>query len=87
MRVSAYFFGTPEDILDRTCHSIFNTVEGVTFVGSGNTLVGAATGERDIQYDVPDDRAEECRNKLKSSGFRLQPTRYESGTEVISGRF
>jgi len=37
-------------------------------------MMGAAAGERDVQYHVPNHRARACRSALKDAGFRLQPT-------------
>lgn len=73
IRIFAYFYGGPGDPLDKACRSIFESHGGKS-VGAGTTLVGNAAGERDVQYDVPVERAEACRVALKKAGFRLQPT-------------
>jgi hypothetical protein len=74
-RISAYFFGEPGGPLDMAAHSIFEERDG-KYIGSGTILVGTGAGERDVQYDIPEYSAEDCRNALKKAGFRLEPTRY-----------
>lgn len=71
--IFAYFYGGPGDPLDKACRSIFESHGGKS-IGAGTTLVGNAAGERDVQYDVPVERAEDCRSALKKAGFRLHPT-------------
>jgi hypothetical protein len=66
--ITALFFDLPGSATDKVCHGIFETYGG-EFVGAGTLL---ASGERDVQYFVPNDRAEECRATLKKAGFRLQ---------------
>jgi hypothetical protein len=72
--ISAYFYGSPGSPLDRACQSIFASVEGAKHIGSGTMLVGNRAGERDVQYHIPDDKADEVRAALKKAGFRLEPT-------------
>ena len=72
--VFAYFYGGPGDDLDKAANAIFKD-HGGQHVGSGTMLVGAGAGERDVQYDIPEDRVESCRASLKKAGFRLEPTR------------
>jgi hypothetical protein len=71
--IFAYFYGGPDDPLDKACRHIFEAHGGKSR-GSGMTTAGPADGERDLQYDVPIERADECRVALKKAGFRLQPT-------------
>ncbi len=75
MRISAYFFGGPGDPLDKACCSIFESAKGATSIGAGTTLVGPAAGERDVEYDIPDDHVKDVRSRLQKAGFRLEPTR------------
>lgn len=76
MQISAYFYGGPGDPMDRACRSIFEE-RGAKSIGAGTMLVGNGSGERDQCWDVPDDRAEECRAALKKAGFRLEPTPHD----------
>lgn len=69
VQISAYFIGGPGDPLDKACRSIFEARGGVS-VGAGTMLW---TGERDQCWDVPDDKAEDCRAALRRAGFRLAP--------------
>lgn len=71
--ISAYFYDHPGGGRDKACHWIFKQ-HGGKFIGSGTMMVGAAAGERDVQYHVPNLRATPCRKALKAAGFRLQPT-------------
>ncbi len=73
MRVTAYFYGGPGDPLDRACRSIFEAVDGARSIGAGTMLVGNGAGERDVEYDVPADKADAVRVALKKAGFRLEP--------------
>ena len=73
MRITAYFFGGPGDPLDKACHAIFKA-RNAQFIGCGTMLVGNGSGERDVEYDVADEDAEEVRTTLKKAGFRLEPT-------------
>jgi hypothetical protein len=73
MRISAYFYGGPDDLLDKACRSIFEEHLG-KFIGAGTMLVGNGAGERDVEYDVPTDESFKVRAALKKAGFRLQPT-------------
>jgi hypothetical protein len=72
--ISAYFYGAPGSMLDKACHSFFESVDGAKYIGSGTVLVGNGAGERDVQYHIPDDKADEVRAALKKAGFRLEPT-------------
>ncbi len=76
MRISAYFYGTPDDNMDRAARSIFET-RGGRSIGAGTWMVGPSQGERDVEYEVPDDKSEETKTALKKAGFRLTPTRTE----------
>jgi hypothetical protein len=73
MRIAAYFYGYPGGPMDKAARSIFEARGGQS-IGAGTVMAGPAAGERDIVYDVPDDCADECREALKRSGFRLTPT-------------
>lgn len=69
--LSAYFFaklGSPKDEMVRV---IFETHGGV-FLCCG-TLPGPAAPQRDVRYEVPEDRYEACRAALKEAGARLKP--------------
>jgi hypothetical protein len=68
--LSAYFFGKPGSPKDEMVRSIFETHGGV-FRGCG-TLLGRAAPERDVCYEVPEDRFEACRAALKKAGVRLK---------------
>jgi len=92
--VSAYFsrHGDPGEKEDKAAIRIFEW-HGGRHVSSGTVVSGPAKGERDIQYDVPEDRAEQCRQVLKKAGFRLEPTSAESipvsdteAPDVVAGR-
>ena len=72
--VSAYFNDLPGSALDKACRHIFEA-NGGKFVGAGTVLIGAAAGERDVQYDVDDTKVDTVRAALKKAGFRLEPTR------------
>lgn len=67
MKITAYFFGGPGDILDRAARGIFEN-HGGTSIGAGTMLT---TGERDVEYEVPDDQAEACRTAIAKAGLRL----------------
>lgn len=73
MRLSAFFYGDPGSDLDKACNHIFRNHDG-TMIGAGSWLVGEAAGERDVEYEVPDDKVEACQTALKKAGFRLEPT-------------
>ena len=66
MRITAFHFGAPGGPLDKNADAIFEAHEGRS-IGRG-TMLG--TGERDIEYEVPNDNAERCFAALKSAGFR-----------------
>ena len=73
--IKAYFFGEPGGDFDKAANAIFE-YHGGRHIGSGTMIAGAAAGERDVEYDIPDPRAAEaCRAALKKAGFRLEPTR------------
>jgi hypothetical protein len=73
MKISAYFFGGPGSDLDKACCAIFESHRGKS-VGSGNMLTGIAAGERDVEYNVPKQNVEACKDALKRAGFRLEET-------------
>lgn len=73
MDILAYFYGGPGDSLDKAARHIFAEYGGRS-IGAGTVMLGHNVGERDVQYDVPEDRAEACRAALKKAGFRLEPT-------------
>lgn len=73
MRIRAYFYDGPGSTLDKMCRSIFEA-RGGRSIGAGTLLVGPTAGERDVEYDIPDNRADDCRTALKRAGFRLEPT-------------
>ncbi len=77
--VSAYFFGEPGGAHDKAATHIFET-HGGHHIGSGTLLVGPSAGERDVQYDVPDDRLDDCKATLKKAGFQLGPTPIDLST-------
>jgi hypothetical protein len=66
--ITAYFYGPPDGPLDKTCHHIFEQ-HGGEFVGCGTFLL---TGERDIEFKIPDKEVPSCRAALKRAGFRLE---------------
>jgi hypothetical protein len=68
--LAVYFFGKPGHMLDKIAHAIFKAHEG-DCIGA-RTFV--STGERDVQYDVPDARSGSCIEILKQAGFRFAPT-------------
>ena len=74
MRISAYFFGSPGDPMDKAARYTFESFGGKS-IGAGTWLVGAAAGERDVEYDVPDDYVLETKAALRKQGFRLEPTK------------
>jgi len=69
-RITAYFNDGPGGPLDKACRSIFEARGGVS-VGAGTML---STGERDQSWDVPTEKAEDCKAALRRAGFRLVPT-------------
>jgi hypothetical protein len=69
--ISARFFGKPGSPKDEMVHSIFETHGGVFLCCA--THVGPAAPERDVRYEVPEDRFEACRAALKKAGARLEP--------------
>jgi len=71
--ISAFFYDHAGGGRDKACHWIFKN-HGGKFIGAGTMMMGAAAGERDVQYHVPNHRARACRSALKDAGFRLQPT-------------
>jgi hypothetical protein len=70
--LSAYFFGKPGSPKDQMVQSTFETHGGV-FRGCGTLLLGRTAPERDVRYEVPEDRVEACRAALKKMGVRLKP--------------
>ena len=76
MNVFAYFYGGPDDPLDKAAKIVFEQ-HGGRLIGTGTMLVGPGKGERDIQYDVPTDSVFACREALKKIGCRLEPTPYD----------
>jgi hypothetical protein len=75
-RITAYFYGSPNSAMDRTCHHIFEQVGGKP-LGAGTMLAGAAAGERDVEYDVPETEVAPAKERLIAAGFRLVPTKAE----------
>lgn len=73
MKLTAYFFGGPGDPMDKAARALFEGYGGRE-VGAGTMLVGPGKGERDVQYDIPEGNADNCRAALKKAGFRLNPT-------------
>jgi hypothetical protein len=69
--LSVYFFGKPGSPKDEMVHSIFK-IHGGVFRGCG-TLLGRAAPERDVHYEVPENRLEACRAALKEVGVRMKP--------------
>ncbi len=59
--------------MDKAARAIFEERGGKS-IGAGTKLDGNGAGERDVEYEIADDRAEECRAALKRAGFRLSPT-------------
>jgi len=72
MRISAYFFGRPGDLKDKACSRIFEAHKGRE-IGRGTMIFGLRAGERDVEYDVPDELAQACRVELQVAGYRLEP--------------
>lgn len=72
MRIQAYFFGAPGSDSDNNCRKIFEMFGGES-IGSGTLLIGPSAGERDVEYEIPEHRAEECKTALLASGYRLFP--------------
>lgn len=70
--LSVYFYGEPGDGLDKAARAIFEAHGGL-HLGSGTLVIGPTAGERDVQYDVPEARADACRRALKRAGFRFEP--------------
>lgn len=68
--VTAYFYGGPGGNLDKACRSIFEA-RGGTSIGAGTDLT---TGERDVEYEVPDELVNDTKSALRRAGFRLEPT-------------
>lgn len=87
MRIIAYFYGGPGDPLDKACRSLFEAVDGARSIGAGTMLVGKGAGERDVEYDVPDDKADDVRAALKKAGFRLTPTPSDHGLSIADDAF
>ena len=72
--ITAYFFGLPGSDQDKSCNAIFKNHAG-KHMGSGTLLVGPSAGERDVQYDIPDDEVQNVRQALKEAGFRTMRSR------------
>lgn len=68
MNITVYFFGGAGDPLDKAAKHIFRD-HGGNPVGSGTFL---PTGERDVEYDVPENRVMACREALVKAGLRLR---------------
>lgn len=68
MMVFAYFHGGPGGALDKAARHIFDGHNGRS-IGAGMMM---DTGERDIQYDVPDEQVEQCKAALEGAGFRVR---------------
>ncbi len=67
MNITVYFFGGPGGMLDKAARHIFES-HGGRNIGAGTFL---PTGERDVEYDVPNDRVLACREALEKAGLRL----------------
>jgi hypothetical protein len=68
--ITALFNGGPGDEQDNHCRAIFEGHGGV-LVGSGTWL---PTGERDVEYVVPQGRLKACSAALEAAGYRLKLT-------------
>ena len=67
MTISANFIGLPGDAKDRRANEIFKKYRG----RFGNTGTFMETGERDVEYDVPNKHADTCVAELKAAGFKV----------------
>jgi hypothetical protein len=65
--VAALFVGMPGCDRDVECHDVFERHGGEPG-DSGSFL---PSHERDVQYDVPADRARACVRELRARGFRV----------------
>src|SRR5208282_4713278 len=65
--LSVYFFGQPGGELEKTLHRVLRRHRG-KFIGQGTTL---STGERDVQYDVPDDEYEFLKRHINRLGMSM----------------
>ena len=71
--LTAYLFDVPDGPRDKAAHAIFREHQG-HFVGAGTMLVEPRAGERDVEYDIPDEHRAACAGALKKAGFRLVPS-------------
>lgn len=67
--VSAYFVDLETIDRGQQCREIFRRFGGVNG-GSGTFIL---TGERDMQYDIPEDKVEPLEKALLDAGFYLTP--------------
>jgi len=70
MKISAYFYDEPSSTTSKLADRIFLDGGG-QFMASGKRLAGPWHGERDIQYDVPDENAALVTSTLKEAGYRV----------------
>lgn len=71
-KLKAYFFGEPGGSVDRAVAAVFEA-RGGKHICSGILLAGPNVGERDVEYEVPDEKSAECAGALLRIGVRLKP--------------
>jgi len=71
MNMTAFCYDEPGGIMDKVAKAIFEDAGGRS-IGAGTMLVGDRAGERDIQYHVPDDKADHVKGVLEKAGFRVK---------------
>jgi hypothetical protein len=73
VEIAAFYYDVGDTVCsrDKECRSIFEAAGGKLYYRE-YTYGGRSSGEREIGYYVPNDRADECRAALSQAGFRLE---------------
>jgi hypothetical protein len=74
MMISAFFYGDPGSDQDLLCEAIFEDHGGKhQWSETSMFLDGSEKDERNVTYDVPDDKVEAVAVALEKAGFWLTP--------------
>jgi hypothetical protein len=68
-RVTVVFQGTPGDAKDEAAQRIFDKHAGPNGLLNAGTFLGKKP-ERDIEYEMPANKATACVKELKKAGFK-----------------